>query len=128
MKTRSKSLALGLFFLAASCVVVDAQWSPQPIYSGNLNADPYRYNGMLWAGTPSVVWYNGSASLVDRRVALTAAHVIFNTENYTWFTNIRFALRHNVADTEPTGHDPGSRPMTSYSAILRADRMSPRSR
>lgn len=74
---------------------------PEFLQTADIPKNPYQYNGLLFVGSAI-----GSASFVGEGVVTTAAHVIFDDEDFVWepINRIRFYPRyHRTTPFQPTG-------------------------
>lgn len=117
MRLAAAKLLAGFALLGTSSV-----WAvtiPTPINSSLIDSEPYTYNGMMVVETDTA-YFTGSASVINSRVALTAAHVVFDDDEMTWATSYRIKMRHNKGrDTLPVGTWlTGSQVLTTYSTAV----------
>ncbi len=91
---------------------------PTPIAPDLIDKPPYSYNGAVSVRT-FIFGGNASGSLIQPRVFLTAAHVLYNANNLSWFEEVTFRLRQNnnkLQDNPVLAA--GSFTFTSYSSAV----------
>ena len=94
MKYKTPVLATILALSVSSALATD---KPSAISASSLSTEPYNHVGMVWTQSDSTHIQLGSGNLINPRIVLTAAHVVFDSTDLTWYSNEYYALRLNTS-------------------------------
>jgi V8-like Glu-specific endopeptidase len=105
-------------------VNADAVFYPHTVTPSLVSTAPYRDTGIVYSypSTSSTSMTMGSGYLVNKRVAVTSAHVIFDKTNLAWNAHIGFNPGYNDALSKLSGNFfAGSIRINSYSKQVQLD-------
>ena len=121
-----KRVALVGAVTALATGTLSAVDKPFVIDSSNLSLRPYCDNGIVYTPMADGYYAIGSGYLINSRVALTAAHVIYDTSALAWRTGSSFGQGfNNLFGYQDGTLLAGSTHLQSYSDALRASMTNP---